>query len=216
MGTTINRREFLKSTLATSSVLVIGLNGSELMAAGQMDKEVINPFIAIDEQGKVTVVIKHFEMGQGTTTGLSTLIADELDASWEQIDITFAPADNERYKNLFWGIQGTGGSSAMANSFMQYRQAGAMARDLLVRAAAKAWDVPVSEVSINEGILTAGSKSGHFGDFVGLAKTLTPNDQPRLKKANEFKLIGKQQLSRKDNPGKVNGTATFAMDISLP
>ena len=102
-----------------------------------------NAFLTIGRDNIVTVVVKHLEMGQGTYTGLPTLIAEELDASWSQVRAVGAPADAKRYSNLFWGdAQGTGGSTAMANSFEQYRQAGAAARAMLVSAAAKAVEGP--------------------------------------------------------------------------
>ena len=81
---------------------------------------------------------KHLDMGQGNATGLATLVAEELDAAPEQMRAEFAPADTGRYKNLAFGMQGTGGSTAIANSFEQYRKAGATARAMLVAAAAKA------------------------------------------------------------------------------
>ncbi len=99
----------------------------------------LNPFVKIDADGVDTVIIKHSEMGQGTTTGLTTLVAEEIDANWDSVKTDFAPADDVRYKNLFFGAQGTGGSTSIANSFVQYREAGAAARDLLVRAAAQSW-----------------------------------------------------------------------------
>ena len=93
--------------------------------------------IAADDT--VTIVSKHLEMGQGPYTGMATLVAEELDADWSQIRVVSAPADDELYKNLFWGRQGTGGSSAIANAYYQMRTAGAAAREMLVRAAAAEW-----------------------------------------------------------------------------
>ena len=102
-----------------------------------------NAFVRIGEDNTVTVIAKHLEMGQGTYTGLATLVAEELDAAWPQIKVEGAPADAKRYNNLLWGpMQGTGGSTAMANSFEQMRRAGAAARFMLVAAAAADWSVP--------------------------------------------------------------------------
>ena len=96
-----------------------------------------NAFVRIGADDTVTVVVKHIEMGQGTFTGLPTLVAEELDADWSQIRVEGAPADANRYNNLFWGpAQGTGGSTALANSYEQLRKAGAAARAMLVAAAA--------------------------------------------------------------------------------
>ena len=97
-----------------------------------------NAFLRIGTDNSVTVISKHLEMGQGTYTGLATILADELDADWKTVRIEGAPADAKRYNNLFWGpAQGTGGSTAMANSWEQMRRAGAAGRAMLVSAAAK-------------------------------------------------------------------------------
>lgn len=94
-----------------------------------------NAFLRIGTDNSVTVISKHLEMGQGTYTGLATLVADELDADWKQVRVEGAPADAKRYNNLQWGpAQGTGGSTAMANSWAQMRQAGATGRAMLVAA----------------------------------------------------------------------------------
>lgn len=117
MTMNVSRRGFLKGTATAGAALFIGTTASGVLAAGQEDV-VLNPFVKIDADGTVTVIIKHFEMGQGTTTGLTTLVAEELDASWDQIKTDFAPADANTYNNLFFGkLQGTGGSTAIANSF---------------------------------------------------------------------------------------------------
>ena len=104
-----------------------------------------NAFVRVGSDDLVTVVCKHHEMGQGNTTGLASLLADELDADWSQVRTEYAPADVTRYNNLAFGpMQGTGGSSAIANSYLQYRTAGATARAMLVAAAADAWKVPAA------------------------------------------------------------------------
>lgn len=215
MAAQISRRGFLKSAAAGATVLVVGVDVRGVLAAGH-ESGAINPFVRIADDGTVTVVVKHFEMGQGTTTGLTTLLAEELDADWNTVQVVFAPADKEKYKNLFWGMQGTGGSSAVANSFMQYRQAGAAARELLVRAAAAEWGVPQADVDVNDGVISAGNRRAHFGEFVTPAAALTPAEEPRLKSTAEFKLIGRLELPRKDSYAKTNGSATFAIDVKVP
>ena len=105
-----------------------------------------NAFIRIGADNTVTVVVKHLEMGQGTYTGLPTLVAEELDADWAQIRAVGAPAD-ARSTTTFWGqAQGTGGSTAIPNSYEQMRKAGAAARAMLVAAAAEKWKAPASEI----------------------------------------------------------------------
>ncbi|RCK25956.1 dehydrogenase [Thalassospira profundimaris] len=218
MNINVSRRGFLKASAAGTTALLVGINAKGVLAAGSTATAAtdLNPFVKIDADGTVTVIIKHFEMGQGTTTGLTTLVAEELDANWDTVAPEFAPADVERYKNLFFGAQGTGGSTSIANSFMQYREAGAAARDLLVRAAAQSWGVDASTITVENGMLSSGGKSGHFGEFVAIAATLSPVEKPAVKTPDQFKLIGSDKLHRKDNTGKTNGTAMFAMDVNLP
>ena len=96
------RRDFLISAGATGAVLVVGFAVDGALASGAADAE-INPFVRILPDGKIQVVLKHFEMGQGTSTGLVTLVAEEMDADWNKVTTDFAPADDARYKNLFSG-----------------------------------------------------------------------------------------------------------------
>src|ERR1700686_4173307 len=142
----LSRRVFLQSAGATGLVIGFGwlapngaeaaLPGVEGAATGPLAP---NAFIRVGTDNLVTVICKHHEMGQGNTTGLATLVADELDADWALVRTEYAPSDAKLYNNLAFGpMQGTGGSSAIANSFLQYRGAGASARAMLVPAAGAA------------------------------------------------------------------------------
>ena len=133
-----------------------------------------NPFVKIAPDNTVTVIIKHLDKGQGAATGLSALVAEELDASHEQIRTEFAPADANKYKNFAFGIQGVGGSTGLANSYEQYRKAGATARAMLVAAAAKAWGVDASTITVKGGVVSSSSgKSATFGDLAERAAAET-------------------------------------------
>ncbi len=210
-----SRRGFLTGVAATGAALLVGFTPKGVLAAGPANAQ-LNPFVKVAADGTLTVILKHFEMGQGTTTGLTTLIAEEMDADWATVQIEFAPANDALYANLLFGSQGTGGSTAMANSFMQYRQAGAAARAVLVQAAAQAWGVAPADITVDKGILRAGDHSAHYGTFVDAAADLTPPAEPVLKDPAAFKLIGNATLPRKDSVGKTDGTAIFAMDVRLP
>lgn len=217
MSVATSRRSFLKGSAALGTVLVVGLGADGALCAANADALVPNPFVKIMADNTVVVVSKHFEMGQGTTTGLPTLVAEELDADWSQVSVEWAPANKDIYANLMFGAQGTGGSTAIANSFMQYREAGAAARDLMVRAAAKKWKVPASEISVSNGVVSHGSgKQATFGELVGEASGLKPVEKPALKERKDFKLIGNAGLPRKDSKAKTDGTAQFALDIRVP
>src|SRR6266571_8396726 len=108
-----------------------------------------NAFVRIGTDNTVTVLIKHIEFGQGPFTGLSTLVAEELDADWSQIRAEHAPSNPRYYANFALGVQITGGSTAIANSYQQMRRTGAAARAMLVRAAAQAWGEPENEISVS-------------------------------------------------------------------
>ena len=119
------------------------------VAAASASEFAPNAFLRIAPDNTITVISKHIEFGQGPYTGIATILADELDADWSQIRVELAPADHEKYANLSFGpVQGTGGSSAMANSWEQLRNAGAEARARLVAAAAKEWNVEPNDCVI--------------------------------------------------------------------
>ena len=216
MTANVSRRGFLKSAAAAAAVLYVGATPDGAAAAGSSDA-MLNPFVKIDSDGNVIAIIKHFEKGQGPATGLSTLIAEELGVTMEQIGYEFAPSDPQVYNNLFFGpFQGTGGSTAMANSWMQYRIAGANAREMLIKAAAQAWGVDAAGLDIQEGMITGGDKSAPLGEFVAAAAEIAPSETPRLRDQSEWKIIGNEATRRLDSPIKVNGQAKFGMDVHLP
>jgi isoquinoline 1-oxidoreductase beta subunit len=215
-----NRRTVLLGTGALGAGLVIGFQwpGGRRAAMAATGEFAPNAFVRIAPDSTVTVIAKHFEMGQGTTTGLPTILAEELDADWAQVKVEFAPADSQRYNNLLFGeAQGTGGSTAIANSYKQLREAGAAARALLVQAAAETWSVPAAEITVESGkvIHAKSGKSSSFGDLVAKAATLPMPASVTLKDPKTFKLIGKP-LPRKDHMVKARGQATFTIDKKLP
>ncbi|MBE1292958.1 MAG: molybdopterin-dependent oxidoreductase [Rhodobacteraceae bacterium] len=216
MTANISRRGFLKSAAAAAAVLYVGATPDGAAAAGSSDA-MLNPFVKIDSDGNVIAIIKHFEKGQGPATGLSTLIAEELGVTMEQIGYEFAPSDPQVYNNLFFGpFQGTGGSTAMANSWMQYRTAGANAREMLIKAAAQAWGMDAAGLDIQKGMVTGGGKSAPLGEFVAAAAEIAPSETPRLRDQSEWKIIGNEATRRLDSSIKVNGQAKFGMDVHLP
>jgi isoquinoline 1-oxidoreductase beta subunit len=177
-----------------------------------------NAFLRIGADNSVTVIAKHLEMGQGAYTGIATIVAEELDADWPQVRVESAPADAKRYANLVFGtLQGTGGSSAMANSWNQLREAGAKARAMLLTAAASDWHVPTSELTVSKGVVShaATNRAANFGSLVKTAATLPVPDQVTLKDAKDFKLIG-HKAARVDAAAKTDGTAEFTLDVVLP
>jgi len=216
MTVATSRRGFLKGAAATGAVLLVGLNADRVVASGAAGAQ-INPFVKIGADGRVIAIIKHFEMGQGPTTGLSTLIAEEIGVRMDQIDFEFAPSNAELYNNLAFGpFQGTGGSTAIANSFVQYRTAGAAAREMLIEAAAAEWGVAKETLDIVDGDVVGQDQTAPLGQFVAAATELDAPAEPRLKAPEEWRLIGNPDIRRLDSEIKGNGTAQFGMDLHLP
>ena len=156
-------------------------------------------------------------MGQGTFTGLPAIVAEEMDASWDQMRAEPAPADASKYSNTLMGpIQGTGGSTAVANSFDQLRKAGATARAMMVSAAADKWKVAPETITVKQGVVShASGKKATFGELASAAaKQPVPGDV-KLKDPRDFVLIGKD-LPRKDSKLKSTGTAKFTQDVQFP
>ncbi|MBP2562705.1 isoquinoline 1-oxidoreductase beta subunit [Neorhizobium galegae] len=184
-------------------------------AGGDAALAPMNAFVKIGTDDTVTVLAKHIEFGQGPFTGLATLVAEELDADWSQMRAVHSPTDNKVYANLMFGLQGTGGSSSIANSYEQMRKAGATARAMLVAAAAEDWKVPASEITVQKGRIkhAASGKESGFGAFAEKAARQTPPAEPKLKDPRDFVLIG-TELPKLDTHGKINGTAIFTLDIT--
>jgi len=177
-----------------------------------------NAFLRIGEDDSVTVISKHLEMGQGTYTGLATIVAEELDADWTRVRVEAAPADASRYNNLSWGpMQGTGGSSAMANSWEQLRKAGASARAMLVTAAAQRWKVAPADITVANGVVMhkASGQKATFGQLAHAASEQAAPADVKLKDPASFRLIGRQ-APRRDSLAKTTGKAIFTQDIHLP
>lgn len=218
------RRGFLKGgaglalAIVAPTVSLADIGGPGHAGSAMVDGEFSpNAFLRIGTDGTVTVVSKHLEMGQGVYTGLATLVAEELDADWSRVTVEGAPADAKRYSNLFWKAQGTGGSTAIANSYEQMRRAGATARAMLVAAAAKEWKVPASQITVKNGVVAhaaSGRKAG-FGELAEAAAQLPVPANVKLKNPKDFTLIGRS-APRVDSVAKTTGRATFTQDVKLP
>ncbi len=213
-----SRRSFLK---LSGSGLILGLAapipdlGGAAQAAAWPAGLATDPFVRIGPDNIVTVIIKHLDKGQGAATGLATLVAEELDAGWTQIRTEFAPSDPIIYKNFAFGVQGVGGSTGLANSYEQYRRAGATARAMILAAAAKEWGVKPSEIAITNGVVSI--KSGKTATLGALADAAAKGPVPSdvtLKTPDQFVYIGKK-FPRVDSAAKTNGTAKFTIDQQM-
>ncbi len=218
----VNRRDFLKSGAAAGLVLGLQLPlakkafAAEAVGEAPAGSFAPNAFIRIAPDSTVTFVIKHHEMGQGATTGLATILAEELDADWSSIKVEYAPSNAALYKNLAMGAQGTGGSTAIANSWPQMRNAGATARAMLVSAAAQRWKLPPEDIGVSRGVVSGGGQSASFGELVADAAQLPVPQKVALKDPKDFVLVGKRETRRLDSAAKCTGAATYTIDMKLP
>ena len=211
----LSRRDVFKGGMAlTLGLYLPGGTASAADAAAGADFAP-NAFVRIGADGAVTVISKHLEMGQGTYTGLATLVAEELDADWSQVRVEGAPANTRLYANTALGVQGTGGSTATYNSYEQYRRAGATARAMLVTAASQRWNVSVTDIRVSAVSCSADGREAKFGELVTAAAALPVPDKVALKDPARFELIGKP-AARVDAASKSNGTARFTQDVQLP
>ncbi len=154
-------------------------------------------------------------MGQGIWSGLASIVAEELDASWAQVRVEGAPANQAVYKNLVFGLQTTGGSTSIANSWDQLRKAGATARAMLVQAAANQWQVNPQEIHIDDGVLrdATGARKLSFGELAEAAAKLEVPDNVALKNPADYKFLGKA-WPRLDAKDKSTGKTMFGIDIT--
>jgi isoquinoline 1-oxidoreductase beta subunit len=197
---TLSRRSLLKAGAGLAIGAYIARSGKAFAQTPAAASYNIAPntFLIIKPDNTVTVLCKNIEFGQGPFTGMATLVAEELDADWSQMRADHAPSNPVLYKNLLFGVQGTGGSSAIANSYIQMRQVGAAARQMLVAAAADSWQVAASEITVDGGVIRhASGKEGRFGEFADKAMLLPVPSDPKLKDPSSFKLIGKEGVVKR-------------------
>ncbi len=216
-GTT--RRDLVVGASLVGGALLVGCSPTDILNLGakKIDFGAFGPFIKIGADGAVTVISKHIEFGQGTHAGLAAIVAEELDADWSRVLVEQSPANTKVYQNLLFGAQGTGGSTAIANSWMQLRQAGASARAMFVQAASTKWSVPAAEITVKDSVVShASGESASFADLLKDAAKIAPPAAPALKDPKTFTLIGTQKVRRKDSLAKSTGTAVYTQDIHLP
>lgn len=224
-----SRRNFLKATSLSTGGLIMSLalpgcatlkNGGLTQVKGQEQWD-SNAWLRIDSDNSIQFVLDRVEMGQGTYTGMTSLLAEELEADPETINVSFAGVDSI-YRNTIYGIQITGGSTSVASSWQIIREAGAATRMMLIKAAANTWQIKESDCIAENGMVINQSK-GHpafqqkisFGQLAAIAATYSvPSDIP-LKNKADFKVIGKYN-KRLDGIKKATGTADYGIDTDLP
>lgn len=217
-----SRRRFLATAASLAGGLVIACfvpfgkrrlfaQEGAAPAAPAMDP---NAFVRIGNDNSITILIKHSEMGQGVGTSLPMVVAEELDCDWSKVKMENAP-NAQVYANNAFGIQGTGGSTSTLESFDQMRQAGAMARAMLVEAAAQQWKVATGDCRTENGFVICGEQKASYGELADAAALLKAPKKVALKDPSKWALIGKP-TRRIDSLAKVTGTAGFGMDVKRP
>ncbi|MGF6228227.1 isoquinoline 1-oxidoreductase beta subunit [Inquilinus ginsengisoli] len=221
LNSRLDRRGFLKVGAAVGGglALTVALPSAlrPALAAAEAAGFAPNAFIRIDPQGLVTLVMPSAEMGQGIYTAEAMLLAEELEVGLDQVRIEHSPPSDALYGNPLIGAQLTGGSTSVRGFWTPLREAGAVARTLLIAAAAKQWGVDPSTLKAQLGKVTDGKRSLGYGELADAAAAL-PAPDPKtvaLKDPKDFTIIGKP-AKRLDSPGKVNGTAEFGIDTKLP
>src|SRR6188474_1069441 len=217
----LSRRNFIRLSGMTGAALTIGYampglanEAAEILTAEKAVEQGIEltSWISIDKTGKVSILNHRSEMGQGSFQAVPQMIAEELEVSLDNVNIAFAPGHPSKFGN-----QVTGGSSTVRGAYKTLLQTGATAREMLIEAAAKNWNVSKNDCYAENGFVIhkpTGKKFG-YGELVEEAAKLTPTKEVKLKRREEYKIIGKP-LPRQDNPFKVNGTAEFGLDVKLP
>jgi isoquinoline 1-oxidoreductase beta subunit len=213
-----SRRDFLKIAGTSVGGLVIGFNWiscdspkpqvvstAEILAQAKP----FNSFLSISPSGDVVIYSPNPELGQNIKTSFPMVVAEELEADWEKVRVVQAKLDNAKYER-----QVTGGSGAMPHSWEILRKAGATAKFVLVAAAAKTWNVPAEEITVEKGIIShkASGKSGHFGEFVAEASLIAAPDEVILKDKKDFKIIG-TPVKNVDSKDMYTGKAMYGMDF---
>lgn len=215
LGPQLNRRHFLKTSVAVGGGLVVNLAfGPGFFAAAAADFAP-NAFIRIDRKGLVTLVMPQVEMGQGIYTAQAMLLAEELEIALDDVKLEHAPVDEALYANPMLGRQMTGGSTSIRAFWTPLRMAGATARTLLIQAAAKEWNVDPATCRAEDGFVLdeSGTRRLAYGELVDIAASI-PAPVPEsvtLKSPEDFKLLG-TSAKRLDTPEKVNGSLKYGID----
>src|SRR5262247_3572320 len=221
-GSRLSRRSFIVGTSAAAGGLALGVRlpfGSGSAEAQDSAGAEIGAWVVVKPDDTCVIRIARSEMGQGTLTGLAQLVAEELECDWSKVTTeSITPGQNLARKRV-WGEMSTGGSRGIRTSHDYVRRGGAAARIMLLQAAADEWKVPVTEVSVTNGVIThAGSgRTTTYGKVAAAASKVTPPDPKgiALRDPKDWKIAGKP-MKRLDTADKLDGSKVYAIDLRLP
>jgi isoquinoline 1-oxidoreductase subunit beta len=216
-----NRRSFIVGSAAAGAGLALGLKipfGATVVRAQDGSPE-INAWVVIRPDDTVVIRVARSEMGQGTITGLAQMVAEELECDWSKVTTEYPTPGQSVARKRVWGDFSTGGSRGIRTSQEYVRQGGAVARQMLIQAAANGWSVPASECSAANSVIThkPTGRTTTYGKVAEAAAKLTPPDAKSiaLKDPKDWKLIGKS-VKRLDTVDKVTGAQVYGADLKLP
>ena len=210
----LNRRGFLHATSAAAGGLVVGFHVPGL-AQGAGDTPELNAWVQVLPDETVVIRIARSEMGQGTLTGLAQLVAEELECDWARVKTEYPTPGQNLARNRAWGSMSTGGSRGVRESHDYVRKGGALARALLIQAAANQWNVAVVECATSAGWVTHAGKKLSYGQLAAEAAKLAAPADIQLKDAKDWKLAGRP-VKRLDTRPKLDGSLVYGMDLQLP
>ncbi|MEE4301066.1 MAG: xanthine dehydrogenase family protein molybdopterin-binding subunit [Pseudomonadales bacterium] len=218
----VTRRGFVKATAATSGGLAVAFH-VPLAGASETPWDIdeagseINAWLVIDENDDVTIRVAQSEMGEGVWTSMPMIVAEELDCDWQKVRPEYASANRSVTNNRVYQRMGTGGSGAVRRSREYLQQAGASARERIKQAAAERWGVDRAELTTDGGIVThaASGRTARYGELAAAAAAIELAEEPAIRTPEQFRLLGTPQR-RLDIPAKVDGSATFGIDVRVP
>src|SRR5215813_1120074 len=221
LNLSLTRRQIMIGAAGLSFAVAVNGRAAAALLAADAGGRAFSPWVSIAPDGTITIMSAATEMGQGSMTSLPLILAEELDADWSKVRIVPAPVNEAIYGNPgFGGMMYTAGSNAVTSYFKPLRTFGAQVRRVLIDNAAKKWGVPVEELTTEPGAVVH-AKSGRklsYGEIAAFAEVpaTAPEIRPEdLKKTADFRLIGKDVM-RIELPNKVNGSAKYSIDFSVP
>jgi len=215
MSATLSRRSFLHATSAAAGGLMVGFHVPGLAQQPAGAPPELNAWVQILPDDTTVIRIARSEMGQGTLTGLAQLVAEELECDWRKVKTEYPTPGQNLARNRAWGSMSTGGSRGVRESHEYVRKGGALARALLIQAAANQWNVAVVECATASGWVTHGGKRLSYGQLAAEAAKLAAPADIQLKAAKDWTLAGRP-MKRLDTAAKLDGSQVYGMDLKLP
>ena len=213
----LSRRSFIATVAAVGGGMALGFRLPAGAEAAEPAGDEVNAWVVIHPDDMVVIRVARSEMGQGITTSLPMLVAEELECDWTKVHYEFPSPEENLARKRAWGEMSTGGSRSVRTSHEFLRKAGATAREMLVAAAAQKWGVPAAECTAAKSVVThrPSGRTLRYGEVAAAAAKLPPPAEVKLKDPKDWTLIGTPQ-KRLDTEGKVTGKPIYGIDVRVP